>query len=155
MTITLTRSDGNHFSYTPTDDIEQTVFNGLNDQKEYSWSSSATNRCGTTAGYGTPGFQPGIAPAFTRDDPSLAATHGRSYHYRFHATGQLKPTYALLDAPAWLSIDPTTGALSGVPPVGTTDFVYSVTATNHVGEDFGNGPLSVATAGPFTVDVSP
>ena len=46
-----------------------------------------------------------------------------------------------------MSIDPTTGAVTGTPPTGTTSFTYSVTASNGVSPD--------ATAGPFTVTVSP
>ena len=92
-------------------------------------------------------FPAGVAPAFTHHSPSLAAIEGRPYHYRFHATGKLKPTYSLANTPVWLLIDPTTGSLSGTPPVGTTQFVYSVTATNHVGEDIGSGARSITTAG--------
>ena len=57
------------------------------------------------------------------------------------------PTYSLAPAaPSWLTLDSTTGALSGAPPAGTTSFSYSVIATNDVG---------IVTAGPFTVALSP
>ncbi len=87
------------------------------------------------------------APVFTTDTPPLTATVGTPYSYAFHATGTPTPTYALASgAPTWLSINSTTGAVSGTPPTGTTSFVYSVTASN--------GDLPNATAGPFTVIVT-
>ena len=46
--------------------------------------------------------------------------------------------------PAWLSINPTTGVLSGTARSGTSSFSYSVTAKN---------TISSVTAGPFRVTV--
>lgn len=86
------------------------------------------------------------APAFVSDSPPLTAAAGTSYGYTFSAGGFPPPTYSLASgAPSWLSIDPTTGVLSGTVPPGTTSFSYSVTATNAV---------SSTTAGPFTVTVA-
>ena len=85
-------------------------------------------------------------PAFTLDTPPTTATAGQAYTYAFAASGVPAPTYALTSgAPAWLSIDPTTGALSGTPLTGTASFTYSVVAANDVGS---------ATAGPFAVPVA-
>ncbi len=85
-------------------------------------------------------------PAFTTDSPPLSGTAGQSYSYTFAASGNPAPTFALATgAPAWLSINPTSGALSGTVPAGTTTFTYSVVAAN--------GTAPNATAGPFTVNV--
>jgi len=85
-------------------------------------------------------------PAFTVDAPPTTAKAGQAYTYTFAASGVPTPTYALAPgAPAWLSIDPTTGALSGTPPTGTASFTYSVVAANDAGK---------ATAGPFAVSVA-
>jgi hypothetical protein len=95
------------------------------------------------------------APSFVSPNPPLTATVGQPYSYAFVAGGSPAPTYSLSDgsvlllaaaAPAWLTIDPSTGVVSGTPPAGTTSFTYSVTATNASGQ---------ATAGPFTVTVGP
>lgn len=153
-TITLTRSDGAHYRYTPTQDTQQLVFDHLKDTTEYTWSTSAHNRCGTTVGYDTPGFRPGIAPSFTRATPPPDATAGVRYHYWFHASGKELPTYALVDAPAWLTIDAATGAVTGVPPAGTTDFSFAVEASNQVGQDFGGGTHSNVFTDTFSVTVS-
>jgi uncharacterized repeat protein (TIGR01451 family) len=86
------------------------------------------------------------APSFTMASPALTGSVGTLYGYTFQASGSPQPTYALsVGASAWLSIDATTGVLSGTPPTGTTSFTYSVVATNLVGN---------ATAGPFTVTVT-
>ncbi len=85
--------------------------------------------------------------AFTLDSPPTTATVGRTYSYAFAASGVPAPTYTLAPgAPSWLSIDSTTGSLTGTPPVGTTSFTYSVVASNGIGDP---------TAGPFAVTVDP
>ncbi len=89
------------------------------------------------------------APTFTADTPPTHR-HGR-HPLRLHLPATGVPdtiTYSLVEgAPAFLSIDSETGAVSGTPPTGTTTFTYSVTASNGITPD--------ATAGPFTVTVSP
>ena len=87
------------------------------------------------------------APTFTSAEPPLTATAGQPYTYPFVASGTPTPTFALgTGAPSWLSVNPTTGQLSGTVPTGTTSFSYSVVASNSVG--------TPATAGPFVVQVS-
>jgi len=72
---------------------------------------------------------------------------GQNYAYAFAASGVPGPAYSLASgAPSWLTLDATNGALSGVPPAGTSSFTYSVVATNSVGN---------VTTGPFAVTVSP
>jgi Domain of unknown function DUF11/Putative Ig domain len=86
-------------------------------------------------------------PTFTQDSPPATFTTGRAYAYAFAADGAPAPEYSLgAGAPSWLSLDATSGALSGTPPAGTTSFAYSIVATNGVGS---------ATAGPCTVTVQP
>jgi uncharacterized repeat protein (TIGR01451 family) len=86
------------------------------------------------------------APAFVVDSPPLTATAGQPYDYTFAASGTPAPAYALASgAPSWLSVDASTGEVTGTPPAGTTSFSYTVTATNVAGE---------ATAGPFAVTVT-
>jgi choice-of-anchor C domain-containing protein len=81
------------------------------------------------------------SPVFVRDSPSLQALAGSPYSASFYASGV--PSYALIGAPAWLSVTPT-GAVVGTPPTGTTSFSYSLSAGNVDG---------VALAGPYTVAV--
>jgi uncharacterized repeat protein (TIGR01451 family) len=86
------------------------------------------------------------APAFVIDSPPLGAVAGQAYAYTFEASGTPAPTYALASgAPSWLSVNTSTGEVTGTPPAGTTSFSYAVTATNVAG---------TATAGPFTVTVA-
>ena len=86
--------------------------------------------------------------AFTVDSPPLTVLAGQPYAYTFVASGFPDPNYSLgAGAPSWLSINPTTGAVSGTVPTNISSFTYSVTAGNSVG--------SPAAAGPFTVSVSP
>lgn len=85
------------------------------------------------------------APSFVAASPATTATAGQSYGYTFMASGTPEPSYALSGAPSWLSVDASTGTVSGTVPAGTTSFSYSVTATNAVG---------TATTGPFTVTVT-
>ena len=85
-------------------------------------------------------------PAFVLDSPPLTAVAGQAYDYTFEASGTPAPTYALASgAPSWLSVNASTGEVTGTPPAGTTSFSYAVTATNLAG---------TATAGPFTVTVT-
>jgi hypothetical protein len=85
-------------------------------------------------------------PVFDVDTPATTGMVGQVYSYIFVADGTPTPTYSLATgAPSWLSINATTGQLSGTPPTGTTTFTYSVIAASSVGS---------ATAGPFTVSVS-
>lgn len=85
-------------------------------------------------------------PAFVLASPATRGTVGQPYSYTFQANGVPTPTYTLAaEAPAWLSINATSGAVSGIPPTGTTSFTYSVVATNSVG---------AAATGPFVVTVA-
>ena len=85
-------------------------------------------------------------PVFALDTPPTTATVGQSYTYVFSANGTPVPTYALsTGAPSWLSINSTTGVVTGTPPSGTKNFSYSVIASSSAGK---------TTVGPFRVKVS-
>jgi hypothetical protein len=87
------------------------------------------------------------APSFVLQSPPLTATAGHAYGYAFAASGTPAPSYALAaGAPSWLSVNAITGTVSGTPPSGITSFSYQVTAASVAG---------TASAGPFTVTVSP
>jgi hypothetical protein len=97
-------------------------------------------------------------PVFTTDSPPTTSVTGHAYSYTFAASGNPAPTFALATgAPAWLSINPTSGALSGTVPVGITTFTYSVVASNGITPNATAGPLVVAVSTPpaFTTDSPP
>jgi hypothetical protein len=118
-------------------------------EASFMYSVSATNNTGTwTVGPYTVDVD--LAPSFTVDTPptSLGDDYA-DYDYTFTATSLPDaPTYSLSSAsPSWLSVDATTGEVTGTEPDnGTTPFTYSVIATNSQGH---------ATAGPFTVIFGP
>jgi Domain of unknown function DUF11/Putative Ig domain len=86
------------------------------------------------------------APAITSGTPAEKATGGEDYQFTFSASGSPAPTYKLgANAPGWLSINGSTGAVSGTVPSSIGQFTYSVIASNSVG---------TATAGPYTVYVT-
>jgi hypothetical protein len=91
-------------------------------------------------------FSPPAGPSFTADSPPLGSNQGSTYSYEFTASGAPLPTFSLVDAPSWLTIDESTGMVSGVVPSATTTFSYSVTVANVYGSK---------SAGPFTVSVAP
>jgi hypothetical protein len=80
-------------------------------------------------------------PVFTAANPPLDVASGSSLAYTF-ATNPASTLTLAAGAPGWLSIDPSTGQLTGTVPVGTTSFSYAVTATDAAGS---------STAGPFFV----
>jgi subtilase family serine protease len=90
-----------------------------------------------------------IPPHFYTASPPSYSYGDTLYSYRFVAKGRPDdPTYQLgAGAPSWLSINRSTGEVSGTPPLGIASFSYSVIASN--------GQAPNATAGPFTVPVYP
>ncbi len=96
----------------------------------------------TIGGTSTPAPEPptsGNAPVFSADSPP-SSVDGPAYSYTFQASGS--PSYELVGAPDWLSIDPNTGIVSGTIPDGFSSFSYSVKAWNSFG---------FVLAGPFNV----
>ncbi len=83
-----------------------------------------------------------VQQSFTVDQPTTSVTvsgtgtvnAGATYSASASGNGNPAPTYALVaGAPSWLSINATTGAISGSVPTDITTFSYSVKATNSVG----------------------
>jgi subtilase family serine protease len=114
------------------------------------------------------------APSFYRDTPPTSATVGQPYSYAFAATGQPLPTYTASGAlPAGLSLDKSTGVLTGTPTeVG--GYSFTITATNGVSPAaitpiinvavsaapteqlvFTTGPLSGDTSSPASATLGP
>ena len=84
-------------------------------------------------------------PAFTSDDHASAVA-GQVFSFAVSAAAYPEVTsYSLTDAPGWLSVDQTTGLLSGTPPVGTTGTSSFVVRGSNGG---------VAAAQTFTLTVS-
>src|ERR1019366_3572734 len=73
---------------------------------------------------------------------------GSGYSYQFSASGTPTPTYSLVGAPGWLSINATTGAVAGTPPTGTTTFSYAVQAANGVATNAETGTYTVTVSAP-------
>ena len=72
-----------------------------------------------------------VMPAFTADSPPATGVVGEAYEYRFAATGDPSPTYRLDSGalPTGLSLDATTGRLSGTPTTVTAS-TFTVVAEN-------------------------
>ncbi|HEX7105154.1 MAG TPA: putative Ig domain-containing protein, partial [Acidothermaceae bacterium] len=97
----------------------------------YTFYEVATNRLGTST----------LTVTFTVDAPlyiaptgSATATVGEPFSYTAHAASYPNaPTYSLGGAPTWLTIDHSTGEVTGTPPSGSqgTDHFY-VFASNGV-----------------------
>jgi large repetitive protein len=114
---------------------------GASSVVEFADATPDMSRCGSTLD--NVSLVPAVIapPSFTEDSPALQALQGETYSAIFFATGV--PTYRLVGAPAWLSIN-SFGAVTGTPPAGTSSFTYSVSASNADGH---------AQAGPYVVKV--
>jgi hypothetical protein len=92
---------------------------------------------------------PPVAPRFTASNPPLTVTVGSLYAYTFAASGNPAPTFTLATgAPTWLSLDPQTGRLSGIPPTGATAFVFAVVASNGVNPDAATARYQISVLAP-------
>ena len=76
------------------------------------------------------------APVFTASTPPAAATVGAPYSYTFAATGNPAPTFRVNSGalPAGLSLNTTTGVLSGTPTA-AGPATFTIAATNGVSPD--------------------
>ncbi|WP_427130514.1 putative Ig domain-containing protein [Pseudarthrobacter sp. S9] len=76
------------------------------------------------------------APVFTAASPPATATVGAAYTYTFAASGTPAPTFKVSSGtlPPGLSLNTTTGILSGTPTTAGTS-TFAVTATNGVSPD--------------------
>ena len=78
--------------------------------------------------------------------PPRTATLGQRYSYTFEATGSPDPTFAFLtNTCTFLTIDATSGEVSGTPATAFASCTYSMTAVNGAGN---------ADAGPFTITMA-
>ncbi len=100
----------------------------------FSFQVSATN----TAGSDTKNYSLAIVAAPVITTTSIPdATAGIAYSQTITATGSGPITFALASGsalPAGLTLDPTTGAISGTPTT-SGSFTFTVTATNATGTD--------------------
>ncbi len=86
------------------------------------------------------------APQIVSARSLAVASSAGSVSFPVAATGFPAPSFSLSGAPSWLSIDPTTGMLSGAIPARTAGrFTFTITATNGVAAD---------ASQPFTLDVT-
>src|SRR6478735_10036298 len=87
------------------------------------------------------------APVFTAASPPSTATAGNPYSYTFSASGTPAPTFGVSSGalPAGLSLDSTTGVLSGTPTTAGSS-TFAVTATNGVSPDAVTGSLSITVS---------
>ena len=90
---------------------------------------------------------PGAAPAFTADSPPADGAVGTAYSYTFAATGTPTPLYSVASGtlPGGLSLDPTSGVLSGTPTTAGT-FSFTVQAANGVSPPAVSPTLTVTVA---------
>ncbi|MGC8512913.1 MAG: beta strand repeat-containing protein [Acidimicrobiales bacterium] len=119
------------------------VGNGITVTGTYSGTATLSGSSGTATLTVT-----GIAPTFTSTSAPTVATQGYGYSASFGASGDPTPTFSLSNAPAWLSINPSTGLVTGIVAAGLASFSFSVVAANGVSPDATTGPYTVAVAAP-------
>ncbi|WP_456508844.1 putative Ig domain-containing protein [Arthrobacter sp. TE12232] len=100
-------------------------------------------------------------PVFTASTPPAAATVGTAYTYAFAASGNPAPTFGVSSGalPAGLSLNATTGVLSGTPTA-AGPATFTVTATNGVSPDAVTPSITITvntaqTAPVFTASTPP
>lgn len=83
-------------------------------------------------------------PLFTADTPPTSAMQGQPFSYRFSASGNPPPTFAVAAGflPTGLQLDSATGQLSGTP-TSSGSFVFSVGASNGVAPAAVTPPISI------------
>jgi len=122
----------------------------------FSFTVTARNSAGSdSAAYGVRVDQ---APAITSGPPPGVALAGDYYEWTVTATGEPAPVFAVTVGalPDGLSLDTSTGAISGVPIAAGT-YAFSVTASNAAGTDTAEYAIAVvvATAPVFDTGVPP
>ena len=95
-------------------------------------------------------------PSFTADSPPAAGV-GSFYSYQFQANGTAPITFTATNLPAWATLNPNTGVLSGTPPAVATVNSIVVTATNAINPPANVTISLVAQLEPpvFTADTPP
>jgi hypothetical protein len=76
------------------------------------------------------------APSFTNSTVSTRLSKGTAYSYDFEAAGYPAPTYSVASGslPNGMSLNPTTGRLTGTPTVGGV-FEFTIRASNSIDND--------------------
>ena len=96
------------------------------------------------------------SPVITINSPlATEASKGMAFAYQLSATGA--PTsFGLYNAPTWLSIDTSTGAVTGTPNEGGV-FKATISASNALGSNIQELTISVGDNAPFeySMDVTP
>jgi hypothetical protein len=94
-----------------------------------------------------PGTTPTTSPAFTSGAPTATAVVGTPYSYTVTASGTPSATYTVTSGvlPAGLSLNPTTGAITGTPTT-PGSYTFTVTASNGTAPDVSAVYTIVVTA---------
>ena len=122
-------------AYVIVSDSELSVFIPGSDSGPDSASVIVTTVGGTTSAQFTYTAVTGVAPTITSAN-SVSFAEGTAGSFTVIATGTPPPTYSLTGAPAWLSIDPIAGTLSGTPPTGSSGiYTFTIDATNGISPD--------------------
>jgi|GEM_PF-1033106 len=115
----------------------------------FTFTITATNSAGTDAQRYTVAVDE--VPAITSAAPTASGVVGTPYSFTVTASGVPAPTFSITAGalPAGLSLDATTGAISGTPtapgPAG-----FTVTATNSVGSDSADYVIAIDAAPAIT-----
>jgi len=127
------------------------VITGLTNGTAYTFKVAAVNAAGTGPQSGasnsvTPRTEP-ATPTFTAASPAVAATVNGAYTYTFVANGHPAPTFAVKtgNLPAGLTLNPTTGVLSGTPTT-TGAATFTVSAANGVLPDAVTAAITVTAS---------
>ncbi|MGZ4520350.1 MAG: YncE family protein, partial [Mycobacteriaceae bacterium] len=88
------------------------------------------------------------APVFTAASPPITATVGADYSYLFTATGTPDPTFEVSSGalPSGLSLDTTSGVLSGIPTTATGPSMLAVTTATPTASTTGGSPFTVTAS---------
>ena len=121
-------------------------------QNTYGWSDWATS---------TASLQVTMAPSFTAESPPVIADEGYFAGYTFAASGNritysINSTAPLTGLPAGMSINGSSGALTGTPNAGTAGvYTYKVVATNDSGTSTTAAlTLTVSDGSPSSITVA-
>ena len=142
------------------------ITSGNNEFMNNSTDYPATAHYDLATGLGTPIVTSGSGggliqdwcpgPVFTADSPPATATVGTPYSYTFAASGTPAPTYSIGSGalPPGLSLNATSGLLSGTPAAGGV-YSFTVVATGSAPTSTPTLTITVSQAPSFTNDSPP
>ncbi len=122
---------------------------------QHSFTVTATSAGGTDTQTVTVDVD--LAPTITSATPPGLAYEGTGYSHTVTASGHPAPTFSLSGAPAWLTINATSGLLSGTPQnqdQGTASNIV-VTASNGIGAVSSQTFSILVEAGPVITSTAP